>query len=433
MSDPTASELITRLFALIRTHEIYPYENATSQSLRREFRSCLERFCRGEEAAEVMIEMYSDHFLVNNRLVKPDPASLSHFTSLLFRFKQIKLKRLRLNAHVPETELILFVKAFIQDWSRRHAPDAILTMGLSSVACFAGGGDTEEVAAGKAYQADLSNFLDMLSKTIVTHQRVFRQVLQGGSADFLLIRRLVQEFITAALQMRARSLGFLPLGLLEKREAVHGVLRALVAIPFGKSLGLSRVNQEELVMACFFCAIGKERIALELVAEWGSLSKTEHEAFEWAAFQTFQVLLPLGVFSPSMALLLNTGAEMKFQQPAEHPFARILQVVRAYEAMVQHKPFRLALHPTEAMNVLWRDRGKSFNQETVEAFLEFLGPHPVGSTWTMKQGYPLVVMDPSLSAVYKEGKWYYFHAEPEKPWPLHTFPVNPMSAFLQWG
>jgi hypothetical protein len=244
---------------------------------------------------------------------------------------------------------------------------------------------------------------------------------------------MLQDFISAAHHMRQRTLGFLPLGLHDDREAVHGVLRALVAMPFGEALGLSRVNREELGMACLYGAIGKERIALELMVEERGLAGAGHWNWEAAPMETFHALLPQGVFSPSMALLINAGAGLDFGRAAEHPFAKLVQVVRAYEALIQNKPFRLAMHPADALRLLWRDRGSRYDGETVEAFLEFMGPRPVGSTWKMKGGYPLVIMDRSVSAAYKDGKWFYFHAVPEEPWPIHTFPVNPVGAFMHWG
>jgi len=434
MSDHAGAELVTRLFALLRTHELYPYENDTAVGIRREFQACLERFCRENETGQAALELYGDHFLINNRLVKPDPASLSYFTSLAFRFKQVRIRRLRFASQVSEEDLIPFLKALIEDWTIRHAPDAVTRLSLASIACLAGGEDQSEEGAEKAYQADLSNFMDLLSKMIATHARLFwRVMVEEGSVDFLLIRRMMQDFISAAHHMRQRSLGFLPLGLHDDREAVHGVLRALVAVPFAEALGLTRVNQEELGMACLYGAVGKERIALEKMVDTGGVGGAAHQDWKSAPMETFQALLPQGVFSPSMALLINTGAGLDFARAADHPFSKLLQVVRDYEALVQNKPFRLAMHPTEALKLLWRDRGSRYDGETVEAFIEFMGPRPTGSTWSMRGGYPLVVIDRSVSAAYKDGKWFYFHAEPEKPWPIHTFPVNPVTAFMHWG
>ncbi|GEM_PF-2053986 len=432
MSDNPGAGLLVRLFALLRTHEIFPYDNATAVSSRREFQAALERFCREEERAQAALELYGDHFLINARLVKPDAVSLSQFASLAFRFKQVRIRRLRLAAQVSEEDLIPFLKAFIEDWTMHRPGPALARLDLATIACRTG--EQEEGDAERTYQADLANFMDLLSKTIATHTRLFWRVLvEEGEVDFLQIRRLLQDFISATHHMRRRSLGFLPLGLHDDREAVHGVLRTLVAVPFAEALGLTRVNQEELGMACLYGAVGKERIALEQMVEDHGVEGASHRAWEGAPMETFQALLPQGVFSPSMALLINAGAGLEFDRPAEHPFAKLLQVVRAYEALVQNKPFRLAMHPADALKLLWRDRGKRYDAETVEAFIEFLGPHPTGSTWTMKGGHPLVILDRSVSAVHKDGKWYYFHATPEAPWPVHAFPVNPIGAFMHWG
>lgn len=434
MTDPAGAELVTRLFALLRTHELYPYENDTAVAIRREFLAALERFCREEETAQAVVELYGDHFLINNRLVKPDATALSTFTSLALRFKQVRVRRLRFAARVPEEELIPFLKAFIEDWTMHRGPVAVAHLTLDALQCLAGGEEESAENREKAYQADLSNFMDLLSKMIATHTRLFwRVMMEEGSVDFLLIRRMLQDFISAAHHMRQRTLGFLPLGLHDKREAVHGVLRALVSVPFAQALGLSRVNQEELGMACLYGAVGTERIAMELMVDERGLEGASHDQWGAAPMETFQALLPQGVFSPSMALLINAGAGLEFGKPAGHPFAKLLQVVRAYEALVQNKPFRLGLHPADALKVLWRDRGTRFDGETVEAFIEFMGPHPVGSTWKHKGGYPLVVIDRSVSAVHKDGKWYYFHAPPEAPWPIHAFPLNPVGAFMHWG
>ena len=309
MGEAAGAGLVTRLFALLRTHELYPYENDTAVGIRREFMASLERLCHEDGTGQAVVELFGSHFLINNRLVKPDPASLSYFTSLAFRFKQVRIRRLRFAARLPEEDLVPFLKAFIEDWTMHRAPDAVTRLDLASIACHAGGEDTSEEGAEKAYQADLSNFMDLLSKMIATHTRLFwRVMVEEGTVDFLLIRRMLQDFIAAAHHMRQRTLGFLPLGLHDNREAVHGVLRALVAVPFAQALGLTRVNQEELGMACLFGAVGTERIALEKMVEERGLEGAAHQSWERAPMETFEALLPQGVFSPSMALLINAGA-----------------------------------------------------------------------------------------------------------------------------
>ena len=59
------------------------------------------------------------------------------------------------------------------------------------------------------------------------------------------------------------------------------------------------------------------------------------------------------------------------------PFgARILGVADAYEAMTSDRPYRRALAPAVAFEILIKEKGKQFDPAVVDAFLEIMRLEP---------------------------------------------------------
>lgn len=431
MSETSASGLITRLYSLLRTHEIYPEDNDTAVRTRQDFIAYLRQFCESESLSDASLDHYAEHFMVNNRLAKPDMASLSQFARLSLRFKKNFLKKMRLEKECVEVDLLAFLRAFIHDWTMVKERRMLSWVRLPSLKCVVKLTEDEAEDEARIYQAKLSNFMDILSKMLVSHLRTFQDIVEGKTIDVLVIRRLIQEFISAVHEFGPRSLGFIALGAGDPREAVHGVLRAILAVRFAHHLGLDKRLQEDLVFACLYGAVGVESMPKELMNKAGDLTEEERRQLGSIASRSFEALLHLGAFTPTIALLINVAAALESAQVSDHPFGRILQVVRAYESLISHRPFRLAFHPVHAMQLIWADRDKKMDGAIVKAFIEFLGAYPPGSTWLDKDGNPIVILDAAQSALLRDNLWHPVQALPHKPVPLHLFPANPIQALVR--
>jgi HD-GYP domain-containing protein (c-di-GMP phosphodiesterase class II) len=74
-------------------------------------------------------------------------------------------------------------------------------------------------------------------------------------------------------------------------------------------------------------------------------------------------------------------------------FGRIMGVVDSYEAMTSVRPYAKSRSPHQAVNELYQLRGKLFQPELVEQFIQNCGIYPTGSLVELSNGQVAVVTD----------------------------------------
>jgi HD-GYP domain-containing protein (c-di-GMP phosphodiesterase class II) len=83
----------------------------------------------------------------------------------------------------------------------------------------------------------------------------------------------------------------------------------------------------------------------------------------------------------------GTGYPRQRQRQSIHPAALILNVVDAYLALIEDRPFRKALHPYRAMEMLIRQAGeKIVDVEPLRALLNVLSMFPIGTIVRLSDG-----------------------------------------------
>lgn len=421
-------EFIPKFFGLLRTYEIYPETNETSIKTRKEFFQLFFKILEEEFSKDIVLEIYGNHFLLNNILIKPESSTVVLFTRLLLRMKKLNILRLKISDTLKEEELLDFLLSYVEAYQNPERIKKFLSLSFPSINFW--GKESIEDYEEKTYIASLSNFLDVLSKMLVFHSHNFEQLIKGNPVDFLNIRRVVQEFISSVQEMGESSLGFLILGLNEKSEAVHGVLRAILGINFGFFLGLPLWAIEELVFCCLFSTIGLEKISRDLLDKKEELNEKEKSIIERTGFMGYEILIKMKTLTPSTALLINSSISLSSKDFLKNPFLEIFNIIRIYESLIQNKPYRACFHPVKAMEIMWKERKKYKREDLLSNFFYFLTKEPIGSTWFDNEGNLMVVFSKNDYRILCGDKWEKTEKKPKKPVPLYKIKVNPLNAIL---
>lgn len=420
-------EFIPKFFGLLRTHEIYPEENETAIKTREEFLKIFNALLSEEFTNEIIIEVYSEHFLINNKLIKPESFNVIIFTRLLLRMKKIGIIRIRLNQELTMEEILNFLSYYLKTLRGEIKLEEFKKLDLPSIKFW----EKEEIEdyENREYIANLLNFIDIFSKMLVFHRHTFEQIIKKTPIDFLHIRRAVQDFISSLEEIKDRALGFLALGLNEDSEFLHSVLRAIIIERFGAFLNLPLKILEDLVFLSLFSNIGAEIIPKEFLKK--QIDEREKAEFlNEISAKSYEILLNIKPITSSTALVMNFALSFSSEENLDSNFYKILKVVKAYESLIQNKPYRACFHPLSAMEIMWKEREK-YDKETLESFFSFLTKEPIGSTWISDIGNPLVIFSKNVYKNFKENKWEFTEEKPLKPVPLYEFKLNPVLAFLE--
>ena len=162
----------------------------------------------------------------------------------------------------------------------------------------------------------------------------------------------------------------------DKYTQNHSYRVALYAAKIAFALKLDQERIEDVRAAALLHDIGKLDISRELLYKAASLTKDEMSAVqEHVSFGT-DMLRPVGG-SLKRVIPIVLAHHDKFDGSGYHPTrgheipieARIISVADVYDALTSDRPYRKAIPPFEAKEIICKGSGTQFDPRVVEAFV----------------------------------------------------------------
>jgi putative nucleotidyltransferase with HDIG domain len=182
----------------------------------------------------------------------------------------------------------------------------------------------------------------------------------------------------------------------ELRETYHGVLLILrhfiakdtytenhsyrvsvYAATIASTLGLSTERVEDVRAAALLHDIGKLDVSRDLLYKAARLTKEEYEQMQQHVPKGVKMLEPVGG-SLRRVIPIVLAHHDKFDGTGFHPNsgeaipleARILTVSDVYDSLTSDRPYRKAMSPYEAKDIIVKGSGTDFDPHVVNAFTE---------------------------------------------------------------
>jgi len=162
----------------------------------------------------------------------------------------------------------------------------------------------------------------------------------------------------------------------------HAANVAILAISFARRLGLPRRRRHDLGMAALFHDVGMAALPNALLEKATELSERERRAL--AANPLFAARATLRDREVHPAALERAVAsyechlDLKPQNGSPAPeigfCGRVLAICEAFDAMTSERPYRAALAPPAALEMLGSELGFRFDEKLVSLFRQVLGP-----------------------------------------------------------
>ena len=142
-------------------------------------------------------------------------------------------------------------------------------------------------------------------------------------------------------------------------------------------LGTDRI--EDIRAAALLHDIGKLEISRELLYKAARLTKEEFEHVQLHVEKGVEMLESVGG-SLRRVLPIVLAHHDKFDGTGYHPLrgeeipieARIISVADVYDALTSDRPYRKAMSPFDAKEILLKGRGTDFDPRVIDAFVEAL-------------------------------------------------------------
>ena len=179
----------------------------------------------------------------------------------------------------------------------------------------------------------------------------------------------------------------------------HAMHVSMLAMVFAVHCGWSKDEAKEAGLAGLLFDLGKVRIPKQLLNKEEALAESEltmmREHTKWSRYY-----LEKSGFSRNII----DAAYFHHEQPDGKGYptgrigkqvpllARLIRILDAYDAMISTRPYAEERTVFEAVRMLYRGRGRLFDSELVDQFIEMTGVYPVGTVVELSTGEVAVVI-----------------------------------------
>ncbi len=235
------------------------------------------------------------------------------------------------------------------------------------------------------------------------------QLIRGIEGDLMSDRVLDRTRFEEAMQGMTDSIIRNPdaLFLLQKLREVdsqtwgRAIDLSIYILAFGRHLGFPRDELLLLGMGGLLLDIGKLKLPPQLIAKKTPLSGDEHRMWK-THVELGSELLSRQPWVPAVIMEMTTthheredgsGYPRGLRGPQIGIYGRIAGIVDTYEDLISHQAFAPALPPHAALRTMSELKGRLFQDDLIEEFIQCLGVHPVGSLVELSSGEVGVVLE----------------------------------------
>jgi HD-GYP domain-containing protein (c-di-GMP phosphodiesterase class II) len=194
---------------------------------------------------------------------------------------------------------------------------------------------------------------------------------------------------------------FALLSLLKDRDdyfARHSTNVMILALLFGRDLGVPRSDLVDLGMAALLFDVGKVAIPDEVLAKAGQLTDKEWLMIHEHPIESATTFLTLGYINRSVAHRVLVAFQHHWVPGVEASYPKTRRKIRSalmseivaladhFDSLTSEKVYRKGLSPAQSLQIMAAEGAKGKHRRVLlDAFLRFLGPFPVG-TWVSMKG-----------------------------------------------
>lgn len=247
----------------------------------------------------------------------------------------------------------------------------------------------EEIpAVRKAYYYSIGKVKFLVSQ--VQHERPM---------DISLADRVVDEIIESVFRNRDAFLTLLKIRRYEKYEFSHPMLVTVLALSFGRYLGMSKEQLRPLGLGAMLQDIGKTRIPNRILRKPGALDPAEFEIIKKHSTISALMLKELPEITPQILNIARhhhertDGSGYPRGLPGDKltPYVIIGGLADVFDALTTNKVYRKGRSPYEALKMMFQMRGQRFPAVWVDRFIHCLGIYPPGTVVQLNTGELAVV------------------------------------------
>jgi len=212
-------------------------------------------------------------------------------------------------------------------------------------------------------------------------------IKQGSQLDYAKSEQFVEEAIDSVMRNPDALISLTKLRSFDEYTYTHSINVAVMAVAFGKHLGLGNAMLQPLGMSALFHDVGKALIPNSVLNKPGKLTDAEFAIIQAHPFKGYVLLHDQRALSDE--ILRGVVEHHEKYNGRGYPsglvgerislFGSIITVVDVYDALTSDRVYKKGMQPNKALSIMYGMREQDFAPKFVEQFIKCLGIYPVGS------------------------------------------------------
>ncbi len=230
--------------------------------------------------------------------------------------------------------------------------------------------------------------------------QILDDVRTGKNIDAISAKRVVGSLAESVIRNPDALTCFIQLKNKDEYTAQHSMRVCILALAFGRHLGLDRDTLELLGIGALMHDIGKMKVPNEILNKPASLTDYEFSLMKSHVPRGVEILEgTTGIPRPAIEVARChheryagsgyisglTGDQIGF-------FGMIGGIVDCYDAVTSDRPYRAGMSAHAALKQMYEWRGRDFHPGLVEQFIQCMGIYPIGSVVELNTGEIAVVV-----------------------------------------
>ncbi len=226
-------------------------------------------------------------------------------------------------------------------------------------------------------------------------------VRNGAPVDCQSAKATVEECVSSILRNPDALIWMAKIREESAYTAEHSLNVCVLAVAFGRDLGFNKEELELLGLCGLLHDIGKMRVPLDILEKPGKLTNKEMNMMKAHTVHGRNLLMESKNIDPRVIDVAyshhervdGVGYPRKINAKYVDVFTRIITIVDAYDAMTAERCYSKARATTDALKIIYLERGKQFDEDLAVKFIKVIGIFPVGSVVELYSGDVGIVIE----------------------------------------
>ncbi len=255
-------------------------------------------------------------------------------------------------------------------------------------------------ADSRPMEAELPDASASFDDFSLNTEQLVKQLKHGQTLDIKKFKKSTKQMVESVIRNPDAILWLSRLKQNDDYLYQHSVRCSVLAVAFGRQLGLSTNKLNSLALGAALMDVGKLKLPKTLLNRPGKLCDDEFEMIRDHVRLSLNMIAKNSHLSKDVYDLIahhhervNGKGYPNGLRGNDIPlFGRIAAIVDCYDAISSNRAYAKAISPAEAVRKLYEWRDVDFHAALVEVFIQALGIYPAGSMVELSTGEVGVVM-----------------------------------------